>query len=64
VAGVDADDAQLHGRAGWNPALVQLQAKPILFPWENQQAAAFLQGVQIPRPRQRLQHTSTTVMLA
>jgi len=40
VAGVNAGDAQLHGRAGWNPALVQLQAKPIPFPWENPQAAA------------------------
>lgn len=43
VAGVDANDAQLHGRAGWNPALVQLQAKPIPFPWE--QAAANSKGV-------------------
>jgi len=43
VAGVDAGDAQLHGRAGWNPALVQLQAKPIPFPWE--QAAADPKGV-------------------
>ena len=44
VAGVDASDVQLHGRAGWNPALVQLQAKPIPFPWENQQAAASRAG--------------------
>jgi hypothetical protein len=43
VAGVDANDVQLHGRAGWNPALVQLQAKPIPFPWK--QAAAGSKGV-------------------
>ena len=35
TAGVDSSAAQMHGRAGWNPALVQLQAKPIPFPWEQ-----------------------------
>src|SRR5262249_41203209 len=40
---VDSSAAQMHGRAGWNPALVQLQAKPLPFPWE--QAAANSKGV-------------------
>src|SRR5262245_13760854 len=41
--GVDTSAAQMQGRAGWNPALVHLQAKSIPFPWE--QAAADSKGV-------------------
>jgi hypothetical protein len=44
VAGVDANNVALHGRAGWNPALVQLQATPAPFPWQAQQAAASRKG--------------------
>jgi hypothetical protein len=33
VAGVDSSDVALHGRGGYDPALVQLQAVPQPFPW-------------------------------
>ena len=35
VAKVDPNNAQLHGRGGWNPALVELQANPKPLPWER-----------------------------
>ena len=38
VASVAASSPELHGRAGWNPALVQLQAAPQPFPWETRMA--------------------------
>ena len=40
VAKVDSNNAELHGRAGWNPALVELQATPKPFPWETRVAKA------------------------
>lgn len=40
VATVDSNNAELHGRAGWNPALVQLQGAPKPFPWETRVAKA------------------------
>ena len=38
VAKVDSDNAQLHGRGGWNPTLVELQATRRPFPWDTQMA--------------------------
>jgi len=35
IAKVDPNNAELHGRAGWNPALVALQANPKPLPWET-----------------------------
>jgi hypothetical protein len=35
IATVDPNNAELHGRGGWNPALVELQAKPKPLPWET-----------------------------
>jgi hypothetical protein len=40
VAGVDSNNVALHGHAGWNPALVELQATPKPFPWETRVAKA------------------------
>jgi len=37
-AGSVAGNPQLHGRGGWNPALVQLQATPRPMPWETRLA--------------------------
>jgi hypothetical protein len=33
VAGVDSSNVAVHGRGGYDPALVQLQAVPQSFPW-------------------------------
>ena len=33
VAGVDASNVAIHGRGGYDPALVELQAVPRPFPW-------------------------------
>jgi hypothetical protein len=33
VAGVDSSNVAVHGRGGYDPALVQLQAMPQPFPW-------------------------------
>jgi len=33
VAGVDANNVAVHGRGGYDPALVELQAVPRPFPW-------------------------------
>jgi hypothetical protein len=33
VAGVDANNVAVHGRGGYGPALVELQAVPRPFPW-------------------------------
>ena len=38
VANVDPGNADLHGRGGWNPALVELQATPKPFPWDTRMA--------------------------
>ena len=35
IAKVDPSNVQLHGRGGWNPALVELQANPKPLPWET-----------------------------
>jgi hypothetical protein len=35
VAKVDPNNAELHGRGGWNPALVELQANPKPLPWQT-----------------------------
>ena len=35
IAKVDPNNAELHGRAGWNPALVELRANPRPLPWET-----------------------------
>lgn len=35
IAKVDANNAELHGRGGWNTALVELQANPKPLPWET-----------------------------
>jgi hypothetical protein len=40
VANVGAGNPDLHGRGGWNPSLVQLQATPKPFPWETRVAKA------------------------
>jgi len=40
VAKVEAGNPDLHGRGGWNPSLVQLQAAPKPFPWETRVAKA------------------------
>jgi hypothetical protein len=38
VAGVEPGNASLHGRGGWNAALVELQAHPGPLPWQTQVA--------------------------
>ena len=38
VAGVDPNHAELHGRGGWNLALVELQANAMPWPWETRVA--------------------------
>ena len=38
VANVDPNHAELHGRGGWNLALVELQANAMPWPWETRVA--------------------------
>jgi len=40
IAGVEPGNVNLHGRGGWNPAFVELQAHSRPLPWQTQVAQA------------------------